>query len=155
LHPSSVKTSDGQSKTNWLRRQGASLSHVASLLETQRFQYFRHGKTTVFPTPFPFDPRPQERKIQNAREGRSEFLLRRQGSNLRPADYTCPTITNRSGLYHHPSVVGCEVLRSKNNFDLLPCGIVSTPSHPLHNAMAGLARCCPNRGPPNSPRFST
>lgn len=30
----------------------------------------------------------------------SSFLLRRQGSNLRPIDYICPYITKRDGLYH-------------------------------------------------------
>ncbi len=32
----------------------------------------------------------------------SPTLLRRQDSNLRPIDYTYPTISSGGGLYHHP-----------------------------------------------------
>ena len=32
-------------------------------------------------------------------------MLPRQGSNLRPIDYTCPSITGRGGLYHLLSIL--------------------------------------------------
>ena len=33
-------------------------------LETPRFPFFRHGKTPVFPTPFPFESLPQRYSIK-------------------------------------------------------------------------------------------
>ncbi len=80
--------------------------------------------------------------------------LRGQDSNLEPTPYTSIPHYWERGLYHRPLVVKTDGTRGascRRLPELLPCGIVSTPS-PTY--CWGLARDCPKcRSPPNSPRL--
>lgn len=50
--------------------------------------------------------------------------LRGWGSNPRPKDYICPSVSKRDGLYLHPD---CQDVRRFLQIGVLPYGIVSEP----------------------------